>query len=91
MSRRRFLGGFSGWHASQPQQACILAGRPRSRHAHSHTLLNNDEPCGSASTTWMAGLASFRTLDTPAIVPPVPAPATNACSRPPVCCRISRP
>lgn len=29
--------------------------------------------------------------DTPAMVPPVPAPDTNACSRPPVCCRISRP
>jgi hypothetical protein len=49
------------------------------------------EPTGSASTMRTPGTAARRHGPTPVIVPPVPAPATNAPTRPPVCSRISTP
>ena len=41
---------------------------------HIITLLYRPEPGGSMSTTLMLGSAALRLADTPAIVPPVPAP-----------------
>lgn len=49
------------------------------------TLLNNPDPSGSARTIWMFSLFSFKYLETPAIVPPVPAEQTNASRSPFVC------
>ena len=55
------------------------------------TLLYRLEPGGSTSTTLVLGSCRFKTCDTPAMVPPVPAPATNACSLPAVWATISDP
>ena len=47
------------------------------------------DPCGSTTTHQQFGLRSFRYLATPVNVPPVPAPASQASTRPSICSQIS--
>ena len=46
---------------------------------------------GSTATIRQSGLRSLRNSPTPVIVPPVPTPATNTSTRPPVASQISGP
>jgi hypothetical protein len=46
------------------------------------TLLTNPDPSGSDKIILMAGFFYLRYLDTPAIVPPVPAEQTKAFTKP---------
>mmetsp|Transcript_7302 Transcript_7302/g.19552 ORF Transcript_7302/g.19552 Transcript_7302/m.19552 type:complete len:232 (+) Transcript_7302:46-741(+) len=55
------------------------------------TLLYSPDPGGSIRTICILGSLAFKYCDTPPMVPPVPAPDTNACSLPPDCSQISRP
>ena len=56
-----------------------------------HTLLYKLEPCGSTRITLMEGSNCFKIFDTPAIVPPVPAPQTKPWRVPRVWFQISVP
>jgi hypothetical protein len=55
------------------------------------TLLNSPDPSGSAKTILIFLFLSFKYLETPAIVPPVPAEHIKVLIRPLVCLYISGP
>ena len=48
-------------------------------------------PIGSAATVRISGLRSFRNIETPASVPPVPIAQVKPSMLPPVCSQISLP
>lgn len=65
--------------------------RAESTKGKGHALLYKLEPGGSIRYTWIPWFCPLRKHDTPAIVPPVPAPDTKASTVPPVCRQISSP